>query len=404
MTPTLVTDGAAANDQLLYFTSSSLSADDHRLVFISDRSGHPNLYVKTLPDGAERALTFNDGGTLKSYVYFNGNERRGFGKASVSFEPRSGTLYYIQDADLIRLELDGTSKRLATIPSDQVTAFTHVSSDGRFLCVPTTDARALEANTYVNDAPGYNVSTGGKKNEVISDKPDYDIDARVQAENLNSYLDVYDTATGERVLHERVNKAWITHVQFHPTDPSLILYNHEWPGDCGIRRLWLWNGREHVRLRTEGEGRSRADWTCHEMWEADGRGIIYHGKYPDGVAFLGRVGLDGADPVEIRLPADFHRYGHFTAGNRHDNWLACDGYYHPAGVAENANWGGEWITLVKVDWAAKRLDWVPLCEHRSIWDCQDSHPHPILSHADDAVYFTSNAAGRRAVYRIAVPA
>ena len=51
MTPTLVTDGAAANDQLLYFTSSSLTAGDDRLVFISDRSGHPNLYVKTLPDG-----------------------------------------------------------------------------------------------------------------------------------------------------------------------------------------------------------------------------------------------------------------------------------------------------------------------------------------------------------------
>lgn len=402
MNPTLVTDGAAANDQLLYFTSSSLAADDDALVFISDRSGHPNLYVKTLPDGAERQLTFNSQGTLKSYVYFNGNERRGFGKASVAFEPKGRTLYYIQDEDIIRLELDGTSKTLARIPSDQVTAFTHVSADGRYLCVPTTDARALEANTYVNDAPGYNVSTGGKKNEVISDKPDYDIDARVQEENLNSYLNVFDTTTGEQVLHERVNKAWITHVQFHPKDSSLILYNHEWPGDCGIRRLWLWNGREHIRLRTEGEGRSRADWTCHEMWEADGEGIIYHGKYPDGVAYLGRVGLDGRDPVEVRLPAAYHRYGHFTAGNKHSDWLACDGYYHPDGKPENENWGGEWITLVKVDWAAKTLTWVPLCEHKSIWDCQDSHPHPILNHVDTAVYFTSNAAGRRAVYRVAV--
>ncbi|MBP0574040.1 hypothetical protein J8J27_25405, partial [Mycobacterium tuberculosis] len=99
------------------------------------------------------------------------------------------------------------------------------------------------------------------------------------------------------------------------------------PGDCGIRRLWLWNVREHIRLRSEGAGRSRADWTCHEMWQADGSGIIYHGKYPDGVAYLGRVGLDGRDPVEIRLPAAYHRYGHFTAGNRHATWLACDGYY-----------------------------------------------------------------------------
>jgi Tol biopolymer transport system component len=35
-TPTRLTEGQA-NDQLLYFTSSSLTSDDQTLVFISDR-------------------------------------------------------------------------------------------------------------------------------------------------------------------------------------------------------------------------------------------------------------------------------------------------------------------------------------------------------------------------------
>jgi hypothetical protein len=145
-----------------------------------------------------------------------------------------------------------------------MTAFTHVSADGTRLCVPTTDARALDDEV------------------LLKGKPDYDIDERVQKESLSSYLRVYDTATGKEILCEQVPKAWITHVQFSPRDHNMILYNHEWCSDCGIRRMWLWDGHRHIRLRTEGEGRSRADWTCHEMWERDGSAIIYHGSYHHG--------------------------------------------------------------------------------------------------------------------------
>lgn len=41
---TRVTVCPDANDQLLYFTSTSLLADDRHLVVISDRTGHPNLF------------------------------------------------------------------------------------------------------------------------------------------------------------------------------------------------------------------------------------------------------------------------------------------------------------------------------------------------------------------------
>lgn len=397
-----VTAPLEGNDQLLYFTSSSLDAQDENLVFISDRTGHPNLYVRNLGTGQESRLTANENGTLKSYVYFNGKERLGLGKASISFDSVRQLLYYIQDDTLCCTSLEGQTRVLNHIPSGQVTAFTHVSMDGKRLCVPTTDARALEANTFVNDSPSYAVGQE-KKNEVISDKPDYDIDERVRREGLSSYLNVYDTQSGELIARERVERAWITHVQFSPLNSEHILYNHEWPSDCGIRRLWLWDGKQHLRLRTEGEGRSKADWTCHEMWQADGRYIIYHGKYPDGRGYIGRVDPQGMDPIEIALPAQYYRYGHFTAGNLHNDWLVSDGYFHPEGAPENANWGGEWVSLLHVDWEKRSIEWVPLCQHESFWDCQDSHPHPIFDHADGSVYFTSNRSGTRAVYRVQVP-
>lgn len=65
-----VTQQREANEQLLYFTSTSLTTDDRRLVFISNRTGHPNLFDRDLVTGAERQLTHNAEGHLKSYVYF----------------------------------------------------------------------------------------------------------------------------------------------------------------------------------------------------------------------------------------------------------------------------------------------------------------------------------------------
>lgn len=361
------------NDQLLYFTSSSLLADDRRLVFISDRTGHPNLFTRDLVSGEERQLTRNADGYLRSYVYFDGNPYRGFGKASVSLDVQRGIAYYIQGREIRAVDMAGVERVLATCPDGQVTAFTHVSADGRRLCVPTTDAAAF-------------------------DGPPAKTDARVQEGKLSSYLRILDTASGAEIACERVPCAWITHVQFSPVDPDLILYNHEWPSDCGIRRMWLWNGKTHLRLRGEGDGRRRDDWACHEMWERDGSAIIYHGAFHQGPAFLGRVQPDGSGRVEIALDKDWHRYGHFTVGR--PGRLVSDGYFQAPDDPKGGS--GAWISVLDVDWTAARITWKPLVRHGSSWKGQDVHPHPIFDHQAAAVWFTSDRDGRRAVWRMPV--
>jgi len=390
-----VTDNLSSNDQILYFTTSCVTSDDKILVFISDRTGHPNIFAKEIGSNVEKQLTFNTDGTLKSYVYFNGNENSGLGKASISLDAKNEKIYYIQGRNICVVDLKGNNRILNTLPDNQVTAFTHISSDGKKLCVPTTDARALEADKFINDSPGYKLSQEGK-NEVISNKPDYDIDERVRKEKLSSYLRVYDTETGELLLCERVQSAWITHVQFSPIDSNLILYNHEWSYDSGINRMWLWDGKTHIRLRNEGDLRSREDWTCHEMWQADGKAIIYHGKYKDGTAYIGRLKMDDLSITEISLPAHYQKYGHFTTSNKKGNYLVTDGYYREANENDD-NWAGSWISILKVDWEQKHIDWIPVCKHFSKWDCQDSHPHPVFNHSDSYILYTSNRYGNRCV-------
>jgi oligogalacturonide lyase len=376
--PQRITNNPGSNDQLLYFTSPSLLSDDRRLVFISDQGGDPNLFLRDLQSGEEHRLTSNSEGMLKSYVYFDGQPYRGFGKASVSLHAPTGTVYFIQGRTICQVNPAGRLRVLAEYPAGQMTAFTHVCADGTRLCVPTTDARALDGDN------------------VLPGRPKYDIDARVQEEGLSSWLHVYDTTTGKEILRERVPKSWITHVQFSPVDRNLILYNHEWPGDCGIRRIWLWNGKQHIRMRTEGDGRSRADWTCHEMWERDGSAIIYHGNYDKGPSYVGHVSPDGSQRVEIPFPAGWKRYGHFTEGR--PGVLVTDGYYERPDDPDPKGYGA-WISVLRVGWESETILWLPLCRHGSSWRSQDEHPHPVFDHAGKTVVFTSDRSGKRAGYR-----
>lgn len=376
MIPIQVTD-FPGNNQLLYFTSCSLMAKNRFLVYIGDRSGAPNLYALELDTGEERQLTDQEDGYLKSYVYFDGTPYAGFGKASVSMNPEKNSIYYVQGRDVMRCDLDGNRKRLCTLPVGEMTGFTNVSWDDSLLCVPTVDAEAFDVEAPL----------------------DINIDKQVQEKSLSSYLYIIDTATGEILAREEVPNAWITHVQFSPVDNRTILYNHEWPAECGVRRMWLWDGETHRPLRTEDESRSRDDWTCHEMWEKDGRHVIYHGKYSNGTPYIGRVDVCDLSWVEIPLPKDYIAYGHFTVMD--SGRLVSDGYYRES--PEESKRYGEWISLQNINWEEKKICWTPLCKSASSWDCQCSHPHPVFDHGEGYVYFTSDRSGRRQVWRVPVP-
>ena len=376
--------------QLLYFTSSSCRKSGKGLVFIGEKDGNPNVYRKDFATDKITQLSDNHDGTMKTYVYFNGNPRRGLSKASVCLDNERELVYYLQGQDVCQADMQGNIRVLNRIPDDQVTAFMHTSADGTRLCVPTTDWRALD------DPP---------RGRPIGQRPDYDIDERVQKEKLNSYLRVFDTATGEEILCEKVPLCWITHVQFHPKNNDIIMYNHEWPSHCGLRRIWIWNGKYHRAVRTMDEGRSINDWACHEMWSEDGSEVIYHGGYYEGNYYVGRFVVETGELKEIALPEDYTAYGHFTISK--DGLLVSDGYYQPENDTsvqkEGTHSKAAWITVQKIDWEKGTMQWFPLEQHNSSWLTQDAHPHPIYDPTGKTIWYTSDKSGKLEVYSVPVP-
>ena len=120
-----------------------------------------------------------------------------------------------------------------------------------------------------------------------------------------------------------------------------MVYRLRHTQDVAVRR------KNHIRLRTEDEHRSKEDWTCHEMWEKNGDYVIYHGTYHNGLSYIGRVNIHTLQYHEIPIDPAYHTYGHFTVMDT--GVLVLDGYYIESGDDPQKMFG-QWISIQKVDW------------------------------------------------------
>ena len=63
------------SDQLIYFTSKCITSNNENFIFISDRTGHPNIYSFNFANKIEKKLTDNKEEFLQTYQYFNGQKK-----------------------------------------------------------------------------------------------------------------------------------------------------------------------------------------------------------------------------------------------------------------------------------------------------------------------------------------
>jgi oligogalacturonide lyase len=163
---------------------------------------------------------------------------------------------------------------------------------------------------------------------------------RIYEAHLPHVLFTINTRTGElKKIH--TENDWTNHVQFSPTDPSLLMFCHEGPWHK-VDRIWT------IRLKT-GEIRLMHKRTVdneiagHEFFSPDGKKIYFDWQIPRSQNFyLGAVDVNTLEEKKYRMTRDEWSV-HFTV-SRDEKLYAGDG--GDEGQVAKAK-DGRWIYLFR---------------------------------------------------------
>jgi hypothetical protein len=350
---------STSKDQHLYFTSPSVTADNRWLVFISERGGQPNLYAIERASGRIRPLTRNTRGLRLSYCYPWGG-LTGLSKSTPCLDPVRRRAFAVIDDQVWRCDVDdGSAAVLAPLPEPGITSFTHVSADGRWLCVPVT----MPAEPFHEPA-----TTQREQLERVW--------RWVEQGKVRTKLWCFDTGTGAARLWAEL-PFWVSHVQFDPTGGYHGICNSEglWHHQQVLPRIWCLSDTGRARPLYD----QPKDEQCgHENFDHTGN-VVYHG-HQGAAAYLVRRTQAGEIVDRIRV----------------DDLTAHHAIPDGAGYLVDCHDG--LIYRVADPGGARTV--TPLCRHDSSdWEEQDNHVHPIASD-HGSVVFTSRRYGAPDVYEV----
>jgi len=128
---------------------------------------------------------------------------------------------------------------------------------------------------------------------------------------------------------------WMNHLQFSPTDPTLLLYAHEGAWHQ-VNRIWTirTDGSENILVH---QRIMEMEIAGHEWWGADGQRIWYQLQFPRGVpnaAFISSVNVHTGERVWYHQDADAASIHHNVSP---DGLLFCG----------DGNRGNPWIVLCR---------------------------------------------------------
>jgi oligogalacturonide lyase len=196
-------------------------------------------------------------------------------------------------------------------------------------------------------------------------------------------------ATGEvKTFHP--SHDWLNHVQFSPTDPSLLMFCHEGPWHK-VDRIWTIR-TDGTELRKIHARTMDMEIAGHEFFSPDGKTIWYDLQTPKGREFwlAGRV-LATGELIKYRVARE-HWSVHFNASPDGKSFAGDGG--GPKSVAAPGN--GQWIYLFRPKdgrLEAERL--VDLSKH-------DYELEPNVTFTPDGkrIVFKSNMHGSAHVYAV----
>lgn len=299
----------------------------HRVIRLTDAPGSASLYFNvTAYTANEREMVYTtphgisvlDLATFKTRPVVEGRVR------IISTGHKTQNVYYMKFADhsLYATNVDtGATRKVATLPPHE--GISTINADETLAAGAAVVGKIPESLYY---GPGHARLPKGEMME------------RTLAAHLPRILYTINLKTGARkvILH---SNAWLNHLQFSPTDPTLLLYCHEGPWHK-VDRIWI--------IRTDGTHNTlvhkrtmEMEIAGHEFWSHDGKMIWYDLQRPRGVDFwLAGYNVYTGERTWYHLQRNEWSI-HFNVSA--DGKLFCGDGGDPGQVAHAPN--GEWIYL-----------------------------------------------------------
>jgi len=342
--PTIQLTENDSHNRHLYLYAPTFADGGDTLIYISARGGAQNFYQMDLSTFQSTQIT---------------DAERIFAGGSWYLE-KTRRIYYWEKTAVKSVDID-TLEEKTLYDEGYQGGYLSVSCDGRFVAF----------GARCENVPGFD-------------------------EDFAGHFALMVVSTGGEGAHPALTVPFpISHVQFSPVNPRLILFCWEGLWRSVPQRMWKSDidGIEAGPLGAQNPNERRG----HEFFTASGGRVGYHGSRlhlrrsggeyiaEDTAWFVGLVNADGTGDVQFECPGPT---GHSQLNFAEDLWV-CD----QGGALERDK---QSVALIRTQ--GGRGVFEPLFYHGSSWKTQGAHPHPQFRPGDREVIFTTDYSGLSNIY------
>src|SRR5580658_9406578 len=311
----------------------------HRIVRLTDEPGSASLYFNQngyTADGKGLIYT-TPGGISVLNLETHATKPVVTGNVRVIVTGRkTQNVYYLKGDAVFSTDADtGVTREIAKVPA-------------RSSVVTVNADETLLAGTYTErDAAPVNQTAPGQPQQLIQAPNKGQMMEERLAAHIPMGMFTVNVKTGE-VKTILKSTDWLNHLEFSPTDPTLLMFCHEGPWHK-VDRIWTIraDGSHITKIHT----RTMAmEIFGHEFWAPDGKTIWYDLQTPRGEVFwLAGYNVETGERTWYHL--DRNEWSiHFNVTR--DGKLFCGDGGDPGQVAHAPD--GEWIYLFKPELIADR--------------------------------------------------
>ena len=279
----------------------------HRVIRLTREPGSDSFYFNVngyTPDGKRMAYTTPSGISMLNLDTLQATQLVAGRARPIVVAHKSTNLYFTRATDhqfvraLWVINLDtGMTRKLADLPRRaSVSAINADETLGAGTCIEG-DAHAGGAYDGTVD---YGQMTETNLGEPINKG---EMMARRLAAKLPMTLFTINLQTGKIKSLLQHDTDWLNHLQFSPTDPTLLMYCHEGNWQL-VNRIWtIRTDRTHNELVHQRI--MEMEIAGHEWWGADGETVFYQLHFPRGgrVSFIASYNVKTHERVWLQYDA-----------------------------------------------------------------------------------------------------